>query len=221
MSLRGCGGCVVWECMPGEPWVQWCAPKCLTTGSWTSLGVLWLRLCLPIRVGRFDPWLGDPWKTWFSELLDLGIVAFADFCGVNILSMADGKLPTWCLWTLELESAVHNALPGSGVIQFQHTTAWVTMWVWLSWSRHSGETTGRDIYTCLGSLGCLGLPILGVGGSVVKNPPDNARDPGSIPGWGSSPGGENGNPLQFSCLENSMDREAWWATGVKKELDET
>ena len=132
--------------MPGEPWVQWCAPKCLTTGSWTSLGVLWLRLCLPIRVGRFDPWLGDPWKTWFSELLDLGIVAFADFCGVNILSMADGKLPKWRLWTLELESSVHNVLPGSGVNQFQHTTTWVTMWVWLSWSHHSGETTGRDIY---------------------------------------------------------------------------
>ena len=35
---------------------------------------------------------------------------------------------------------------------------------------------------------------------------------GSIPGWGRSPGGGNGNPLQYSCLENPMDREAWWAT---------
>ena len=50
---------------------------------------------------------------------------------------------------------------------------------------------------------------------VVKNPPANAGDAGdsgSIPGSVRSPGGEHGNPLQYSCLENSMDREAWWAT---------
>ena len=40
----------------------------------------------------------------------------------------------------------------------------------------------------------------------------NAGDVGSIPGWGRSPGGGKGNPLQYSRLENSMDREAWWAT---------
>ena len=56
---------------------------------------------------------------------------------------------------------------------------------------------------------------------VVKNPPANAadaRDRGSIPGLGRSPGLGNGNPLQYSCLENSMDREVWWATvhGVAK-----
>ena len=46
----------------------------------------------------------------------------------------------------------------------------------------------------------------------------DAGDPGSIPGLGRSPGGGNGNPLQYSCLGNSMDREAWWATvhGVSK-----
>ena len=38
------------------------------------------------------------------------------------------------------------------------------------------------------------------------------RDPGSIPGSGRSPGGGRGNPLQYSCLENPMDRGAWWAT---------
>ena len=50
------------------------------------------------------------------------------------------------------------------------------------------------------------------GGSVVKNPPANARDAGSIPGLGKSPGEGNGNPLQYSCLGNPMDRGAWWAT---------
>ena len=56
------------------------------------------------------------------------------------------------------------------------------------------------------------------GGSVVKNLPDNVGDTGSIPGPGRSPGVGNGNPLQYSCLENAMDRGAWRATvhGVAK-----
>ena len=56
------------------------------------------------------------------------------------------------------------------------------------------------------------------GGSVVKNPPDSAGDLGLIPGSGRSPGGENGNLLQYSCLLNAMDRGAWQATvhGVAK-----
>ena len=44
---------------------------------------------------------------------------------------------------------------------------------------------------------------------VVKNPPANARELGSIPGLGRFPGGGHGNPLQYSCLENPMDRGAW------------
>ena len=47
---------------------------------------------------------------------------------------------------------------------------------------------------------------------MVKNPPASAGDLGSIPGLGRSPGGGNGNPLQYSCLEKSMDRGAWQAT---------
>ena len=46
---------------------------------------------------------------------------------------------------------------------------------------------------------------------MVKNLPRNARDLGSIPGLGRSPGEGNGNPLQYSCPENSMDRETWRA----------
>ena len=59
------------------------------------------------------------------------------------------------------------------------------------------------------------------GGSVVKNPPANAGDVCYIPGLGRSPGGGNGNPFQYSCLENPMDRGAWPATvhGVTKESD--
>ena len=50
------------------------------------------------------------------------------------------------------------------------------------------------------------------GDSVVKSPPANGGDKGSIPGLGRSLGVGNGNPLQYPCLENSMDRGAWWAT---------
>ena len=47
---------------------------------------------------------------------------------------------------------------------------------------------------------------------MAKNQPANIRDVGSIPGSGRSTGGGNGNPLQNPCLEDSMDRGAWWAT---------
>ena len=50
------------------------------------------------------------------------------------------------------------------------------------------------------------------GGSAIKNLPVSAGDTGSTPGSGKSPGERNGNPLLYSCLENPMDRGAWWAT---------
>ena len=52
-------------------------------------------------------------------------------------------------------------------------------------------------------------------GSAVKNLPsvqETQRDLGSFPGSGRSPGGGHGNPLEYSCLENPMNRRAWWAT---------
>ena len=54
----------------------------------------------------------------------------------------------------------------------------------------------------------MGFP----GGSVVKNPPANAGDVSLIPRWGKSPGEGDGSSVQYSCLENPMDREAWHAT---------
>ena len=78
----------------------------------------------------------------------------------------------------------------------------------------SGGTERTDIHMV--SLGgwkglcksCLGFP----GSSVVKSLPANAGDRGLIPGSGRSPGGLNGNTLQYACLGNSMDRGAWQAT---------
>ena len=62
------------------------------------------------------------------------------------------------------------------------------------------------------------------GVSVVKNLPANAGDLDLIPGLGRSPGEENGKSLQYSCLENPMDRGAWWTTYSpwgRKESDTT
>ena len=61
---------------------------------------------------------------------------------------------------------------------------------------------------------------------VLKNPPASSgdvRDVGLMPGWGRFPGGGHGSPLQYSGLENPMDRGAWWATvhGGCKESDRT
>ena len=63
------------------------------------------------------------------------------------------------------------------------------------------------------------------GGSVVKNPiylpMQETRETHSIPGLGRSPGGGNSNPLQYSCLGNSMDRGAWWGPRGRTESDRT
>ena len=93
------------------------------------------------------------------------------------------------------------------------------LYTWLLWALVVGslifaEARGIFFFSC--SLSGASQVVL-----VVKNPPASAgeiRDEGSIPGSGRSPGGGHGNPLQYSCLENPMDRGAWWATvhGVSK-----
>ena len=72
----------------------------------------------------------------------------------------------------------------------------------------------KDHYFTSWCLYTRGFP----GGSDSEESACNAEDLGSIPGLGRSPGEGNGNPLQYSCLENSMDRGAWQATvhGVTK-----
>ena len=73
------------------------------------------------------------------------------------------------------------------------------------------------MWTCVGKVMSLLYNMLSrwVVALVVKNPPASAGDPRgwvSVPGPGRSPGEGHGNPLQYSCLENPMDRRAWWAT---------
>ena len=91
---------------------------------------------------------------------------------------------------------------------------WRSLVGYSPWGHKESDTTEQLHFT---SQGKRGFP----GGSVVKNPPVNAGDArilGSVPGLGRSPGEGHGNPLQYSCLENPMNRGAWWATvhGVAK-----
>ena len=78
----------------------------------------------------------------------------------------------------------------------------------LAFGRHMPSSTIQDYYhICEQRNVFMGFP----GGSVVKNQSASAGDKGSTPGSVRSPGGENGNPLQYFCLENPMDRGVWKA----------
>ena len=71
------------------------------------------------------------------------------------------------------------------------------------------------VYYSVGELHCLFVSCDFPGGSDGKASAYNAGEPGSIPGLGRSPGEGNGNPLQYSCLENPMDGGPWWTTVTK------
>ena len=102
----------------------------------------------------------------------------------------------------------------------------LTIWksetsIWYSQMFKNQSRNRKAEFLHMKSKGIMFLISEEPGGSVVKNLPANAGgvgDPGSIPGLGRSPGGGNGNLLQYSCLENPMDRGAWQATvhGVPK-----
>ena len=76
------------------------------------------------------------------------------------------------------------------------------------------EENARPLVQKAGNKGLVNILKGFPGSSVVKNPPANAGDTGSIPVLGRSPGGGQGNPLQYSCLENLMDRGTWQATVI-------
>ena len=103
--------------------------------------------------------------------------------------------------------------------------SWKSMWTWFVPSAKNPDRWGLYYYTqfmaeildwdyevsvsvCLFVYVYMGLPQWLSG----KESTCHAGDGGSIPGSGRSPGGGYGNPLQYSCLGNPMDREAWWAT---------
>ena len=119
-----------------------------------------------------------------------------DTRGGNIeISLRSSQCPS-LMWGVSRKAVAVVLLPGSQP----------------EWCEVRNPSRARLISTCVSRV--LGFP----GGSEVKASACNAGDLGSIPGSGRSPGEGNGNPLQYSCLENPMDRGAWWATvhGVAK-----
>ena len=101
-------------------------------------------------------------------------------------------------------------------------TRWTRVWV----NSGSWWWTGRPgVLRFIGSqrVGHDWATELNWDGSVAKNPPANAGDPGSVSGLGRSPGVGSSNQVQYCCLENPMDRRAWWAAvhGTANESDPT
>ena len=96
--------------------------------------------------------------------------------------------------------------------------SFVTMWTIVRQAPLSMEFSRQEYWSGLPFSSPVPLPDRRSdpthfpGGSAVKTPPANAGGLGLMPGSGRSPGERNGNPLQYSCLENSMDRGAWRTT---------
>ena len=128
---------------------------------------------------------------------------------MKVKSESESKVTQLCL---TLCNSMNCSLPGTSIHGISQ--ARILEWDAISFSRISDYRGLNRYYKSSGASQVM---------VRVKNMYAKARDAGSIPGLGRSPGERNGNPLQYSCLENSMDREAWQATvhGGYKELDMT
>ena len=152
--------------------------------------------------------LQDQMMTFLTKsLIKMGVPAKGESC----ISSPDGRLPR-PVGSPTFPIPAEDGEKGQGPGQRARTsggdicTPTAGMQSWLQW-RHR-----REPVSC---------HFVFPSGTVVKNSPVSAEDvgdPGSIPGSGRSPGRGDGNPLQYSCLENSMDKGIWQATvhGVAK-----
>ena len=119
-----------------------------------------------------------------------------------ILSQCSADHP---IWTLLLRHFLLN-----------HSSFMLDLWNYSLYISHSVTTFSVSSYCWVHSR-VLDFPVA----QMVKNLPADAGDLGLIPGLGTSPGEGHGNPLQYSCLQKPMDRGAWRALCVHKELDMT
>ena len=177
---------------------------------------------------RWEPACQGPCRQlWHSDVLTL--------CASVVLKHvyeSHGDFPEAELWVMK--DSVQAAGPGTGSALSHPGFLWTTQPLpcqprrWLGASRTPAHLwqpyihpsyqarCGRGVL--LLSFGLTSRPKCFPGSSDGKAFAYNAGDPCSIPGLGRSPGEGNGNPLQYSCLENPMDWGAWWATvhGVAK-----
>ena len=131
-------------------------------------------------------------------------------------------LPDWCTVFLQfcitcccLQTLPWWVISGGGAKPALWVGELLEVSISLGWKPH--WTPSLSFYFLLSPvLRHVFLQLYSMGASLVaqmvKNPPANAGDPSLIPGWERSSGGGNGNPLQYSCLENPMDRGTWRAT---------
>ena len=128
----------------------------------------------------------------------------------TVLSGAQAAWPLLLLCSVVSDSSWPMDSPGSSVHGIFPAT--ILEQVAISFSRGSSWCRDRTY------VSCIDRQILSPRATREAHLPASAGDAGSVPGWGRSPGGGHDNPLQYSCLENPMDRGAWWATihGVAK-----
>ena len=115
------------------------------------------------------------------------------------------------LWTSLLPSWWHDKAHQAPQLDRNMTSIIAMVKQWHQFHDCCPLLSLAGMWDLLGSGQFWGFPVT----LVVKNPPASAgvgRDTGLIPGSGKSPGGGHGSPLQYSCLEHPMVREAWWAT---------
>ena len=145
------------------------------------------------------------WKTLMGSL------------GSRVLSLAQSLYPVGCGISQCQPGPISTRTPR----QCAAGSSWNFMEVAVVFRKGGKESRQSKSKEC--QLHCLQTTLGFLGGSVVKNPPALLRDKGSVPEWGRSSGEGNGNPLQYPCLRNPMDRGAWRATvhGVAKESDTT
>ena len=139
-----------------------------------------------------------------KDLFDLLLEAMVQF--LNVWDHRQPKKTFNSSFTMSF-SVINNLS-----MQQQHSSYTIPSYWKLRNFKRRGKSSETNICQQLQHAGRLPWWLSG------KESTRNARDMGLIPGWGRSPGGGNGNPLQYPCLENSTDRGAWWATipGVAK-----
>ena len=198
------------------PWTEACQASLSFTISWSLLKLMSIEkvllsnhliLCRPlllmpsifpsIRVFSSESALHIRWPKYWSFSFSFSISPSNEYSGLIFFRI------DW--FALAIQGIIKSLLQHHNL---KASVLWCSTFFMIQLS-HPYMTMGKTIALIIG---------VSLVAQMVKNPPANARDLGLITVLGRSLGEENGNPLQYSCLENPTDRGAWWVTvhGVAK-----